>query len=298
MSIKEVSEMSPEEIETEARTFGWTPEEEFRGDKSKWIPAEDFVERGRRVVPILNANNKRLQQQVLTANQKVDTLQSELAATRVAIEKLEKHYTESNKRQLEDLRNSLKSQLKEAREDGNVDDEVQILGQLQDVDKTLKETKENPTPPASNSNQTPPQPNADPVLQNWMKENKDWFGPDKKKTKEVTRIAEDLREDNPDMPTAEFLEEVMRLYDERHAPKGSDSDDEESSTPPQRRTPSKVEGAPQARSGSAKSKSWESLPADAKQACLQDADDLVGPGKRYKTLDEWKSKYATIYYGD
>ena len=291
----DIQDMTPEEVEQEARSFGWTPQEEFKGKPENWVSAEEFVDRGRKLVPILNANNKRLQRDVLTANQKVDTLSQQLVAAQTAIEKLERHYTEANKRQLEELRRSLTEQLKQAREDENVDDEVKILDQLGEVRKTLKDAEESPTPQAKNTNQQPVQPNADPVFQAWLKDN-NWFGQDKKKTKLVTRIGEDLRDEGTDLKGREFLDECVRLYEEQYGE--ADTDDEEKNQTPQRRTPSKVEGGHNPRSTGAKSKSWESLPADAKQECLNDAEDLVGPDKRYKTLDEWKKKYASIYYGE
>lgn len=291
--LPEIEEMSPEEIEKEARTFGWTPEEEFKGPKDKWVSAEEFVERGRKVVPILNANNKRLQAQLLTRDQKIDTLSQQLEAATAAIGKLEKHYTEANKRQLEDLRKSLTSQLKEARENEDVESEVQLLDKLGEVRQSLAKADEKPTPPASNSNQ-PNDASQSPIFREWLKDNP-WFGQDKKKTKLVTRIAEDLRDDGTELQGREFMDEAVRLYEEQY---GQPSDDDEDTRQtPQRRT-GKVESAPAARSASSRSKSWESLPAEAKQECLNDADDLVGPNKRFKTLDDWKKKYAEIYHGE
>lgn len=47
--LKEEPEPEPEpqpdpSIEAEARKYGWRPQEEFRGDKSNWVPAERFME--------------------------------------------------------------------------------------------------------------------------------------------------------------------------------------------------------------------------------------------------------------
>lgn len=46
--------------EADARAMGWSPKAEFKGDKSHWIDAKSFVERGEQVMPILKAQNKAL----------------------------------------------------------------------------------------------------------------------------------------------------------------------------------------------------------------------------------------------
>lgn len=51
-------------FESEARTMGWVPQEEFRGDPERHIPAQEFVERGRDSIPLLRANQKKLTKQV------------------------------------------------------------------------------------------------------------------------------------------------------------------------------------------------------------------------------------------
>ena len=35
-----------EDAETRARVMGWKPKEQFRGDPEKWIPADEFLDRG------------------------------------------------------------------------------------------------------------------------------------------------------------------------------------------------------------------------------------------------------------
>ena len=48
-------------VEQEARTLGWVPQEEFKGDPNRWVDADTFVERGHTVMPILRKNNERLE---------------------------------------------------------------------------------------------------------------------------------------------------------------------------------------------------------------------------------------------
>jgi hypothetical protein len=264
------------EVQEEAKGMGWVPLEQFKGDKDHWIDADEFVERGRAIMPILLANNKRLQKQVSTQTTEIGTLQQNLHSATVAIEKLEKHYTEANRRAVESAKVQLKAQLKEAREDNDVDAELEIqdkLNLLNNIKDTTPTTKPTEKPVSK-----------DPVWDAWVAENP-WFDVDKKKTKEIVRIAEDLRDDGTELTGREFFDECVRLYEEKQDPESG-------------RPASKVEGS-QPRGGSGRGgKSFADLPADAKRACHEDADDLVGAGKRFKTLKDWETQYAKIYFSE
>ena len=43
------------DIEQTARDMGWRPQEEFRGEASKWVDAQTFVSSGENFLPILRA---------------------------------------------------------------------------------------------------------------------------------------------------------------------------------------------------------------------------------------------------
>src|SRR6185503_5830853 len=51
-------------VEAEAAKMGWTPKSEFRGDPAKWRPADEFVERGKNMLPIVQAKVKRQETQI------------------------------------------------------------------------------------------------------------------------------------------------------------------------------------------------------------------------------------------
>lgn len=56
----------PSEIEARAARMGWVDEESFRGDKEKWVSAEEFVERGETQIPILKERLKKMDGQVVS----------------------------------------------------------------------------------------------------------------------------------------------------------------------------------------------------------------------------------------
>ena len=97
----------PEEVIQEATSMGWVPQDKFKGDPDKWIPADEFVDFGSKALPILQHNNKRLQKELLTRDQKLGTLETQLAETRQQMSVLDKHYTEANKRAVQQAKASL-----------------------------------------------------------------------------------------------------------------------------------------------------------------------------------------------
>ena len=51
-------------VEARARDMGWRPKEEFKGEPDKWRSADEFVKRGEEILPIVNAENKRLKAEI------------------------------------------------------------------------------------------------------------------------------------------------------------------------------------------------------------------------------------------
>jgi hypothetical protein len=62
------AEQTPE-VEGKARKMGWVPKEEFRGDPDKWRPAEEFVERGENMLPLVKAQVKRQEREIAELKQ-------------------------------------------------------------------------------------------------------------------------------------------------------------------------------------------------------------------------------------
>jgi len=268
------------DVEQEARNLGWRPKEEFQGNPDQWVDADEFVERGKHIVPILKDNNKRLQKELHARDLKINKLESSILNNEAAIEKMEAHWLEANKRAVQQARQELKEELKRAREQEDTDAELDVLERIRENTATEKALNK-PTPTADKKSPTVNQPS--PEYVEFVRENP-WFDVDKKRTKAVVRIAEDLREDGNTLEGKAFFDECVRQL---LAQEGSGSS----------AIMSKVEGGNAGTpGGSARGKSWANLPKEAQVACLADADVLVGADKRYKTLDAWKKKYTDIYF--
>lgn len=269
-----------EALESEAREMGWRPKEEFDGDEGKWVDAKTFVERGEHIMPILRANNKRIKQDLLTREKEIATLKQSVETANKAIKALQKSYTESTKQQVELAKKELREQLKQAREIGDVDSELEIQEKLTDIRETSKEVKEE----AEGSNTQEPQTLA-PEFIAWNKENP-WFGDtttpeNRKRTRELVRIGEDLREDGDETMGRAFMEKCMAILLKKEGK-------------PAGKVASKVENsAPGARQGNHSGRAFDNLSKEAKAICHEDNENFVGPGKMFKTVKEWEDHFAS-----
>lgn len=268
-----------EQVEQEARTMGWVPQENFRGDPNKWVDAETFVERGHTVMPILKANNKRLEGELQKTSAEVQRLSQLFAASQESIQELQKVHTDATKAAVEKAKRDLLSELKSAKENGDVELEIQLTDQLTDL-KAQQQAAAAYTPPPP----APSQPQGDamhPDFAGWMQDNP-WFGVDQRRTQKAMGIAQVLRSDpgNDNLTGRDFYDRILQEMDGAPA-----------------RNTSKVEGSrPSGRSDSgAGGRAFSDLPADAKEACDRQARKVVGEGRAFKDMDSWRKYYTKLY---
>lgn len=267
---------APPEVQAAAERMGWIPPSRFKGDPERFIDADVYVRRGEEVLPIVREQNKRL-------HTELDALKSESAKTRQAladaqraIEQMEERHTVATQRAVDDARKQLKAQLAAASEAGDHDGVAELTDQLVKMNTAVAEVP----PPVKPAEFVPP-----PDLAAWNTENP-WFGTNKRKTALALGIAQELRDAGEtstgraffDKVTAEMQKELGALE-----PRGD-----------------KVEGARGSSEGGRASSSkldYSSMPAEARAACDADAKRFVGEGKKYKTMADWRTRYAEIYHG-
>lgn len=66
-----VETLDAEPVEDKATRMGWRPKDEFKGDDSKWVDAAEYVRRGEEILPIVQANNAKLEKAVRDANKRI-----------------------------------------------------------------------------------------------------------------------------------------------------------------------------------------------------------------------------------
>lgn len=271
-----MSDLTP--VEQEARGMGWVPQEEFRGDPERWVDAETYVERGKTVMPLLKANNRKLEEQVQSLTAEARKMQALFAASQEAISELQKVHNEHTKAAVEKARKDLLAELRVAKEEGNVELEVQLTDQLTDMKAAEKAAAAAPAPSAQ-----PPADALHPDFKAWQTENP-WFGSDERKTMRAMGIAQELRSDpdNDKLVGRDFFNRVMEVMEERTT--GVSRSTKVGGTRPS--------GGPGSGGGAL---TYADLPPDAKEACDRQGKKLVGEGRAFKDMDAWRKYYVNLY---
>ena len=274
-----VESAAPVEVQKAAEAMGWIPPTRFKGDPERFIDADVYVKRGEEVLPIVREQNKRL-------HAELDTLKSESAKTRQALEKaqkaidqMEEVHTVATQKAVEDARRQLKSQLAAASEAGDHEGVAELTDQL------VKMTPTAEAKPRVGERVAPQEFKAPADLQEWNAENP-WFGTNKRKTALALGIAEELRESGDTSTGRAFFDRVKAEMD-KELGTGPEPVDKVSG----------ARGGSDGGGGSARKGDYASMPADARQACDADAKRFVGEGKKYKTMADWRTRYAEIYHG-
>lgn len=262
---------SSKAVLAEARQLGWVPLEEFRGDQSRWVDAEAFVQRGHEIMPLLKANNNRLLEELTT-------VRGQLKQATEAIEQLQMASAEITKERVAAVRKELVTSIRTAREEGNIEDEDRLTEKLAEL-KAAERAE-----PAPKKIEAPV---VDPAFTTWaMQPENAWFGKDRRRTSLAMAIAEELRADpaNNRLVGVPFYEKVA-------------AEVEATVSPPR---PDRVEGSRGGAGGSgsgAGGKGYAALPADARAACDKQGKQFIGkPG--FKDAAAWNAYYAKIYFGD
>ena len=159
-------------IETKARGMGWMPKEEFKGDEKKWRPAEEFVERGENILPIVKERLGKLEK----TNQK---LAKELSETHQSVRDIKDFFDNSRKsdrkKAYQEAFQDIEAQQRAAVEIGDTDsyDDLQKK-KLQSYRQFTEESKAADAPRREEG----PSPEEDQRADEFIKDN-DWFRKDK-----------------------------------------------------------------------------------------------------------------------
>lgn len=281
--------ISPEIIER-AKEMGWTPKEEFRGDPEKFIDADEFVQRGETLMPILKASNRRLQAEVRSTK-------DQLTQTSSQISMLEKELLELKKAQIQNLRQSstsrrdeLRLQIEQARADREPEKVVQLQSELDEVEQEIDglrdpEPRKPPTTTMTKEQMLP-------IVQEWQ-ESLDWWGKDERMTTYANGLAARLRQDPEwaEVTGRPFLDEISRRTEKAF-------EDSPSQRGINRTAGGSLNGARSTSTGGRRGKSFSDLPADAQAQCLADTQNsrIVGTGRTFKTVDEYKAFFVKTYF--
>lgn len=241
-------------IEQEARAQGWVPQDEFKGDPSKWRSAEEFVERGKQITPILKERNEKLVRDIERLNSKLER-QSE------AVQELMQYYSKAEQRAYQKAFNELKSKQREAVEIGDT-------AAYEAAEREIDELTKTPPPQPKAQNEPPAE------YFDFLEENK-WYAEDRELAEYAdfigTRLVGTVKNNK------DFYAEVAKRVKARFPEKFDN---------PKRSAAQAVEGA--SSPPKAKGRGYNDLPADAKAQCDRFVKEIPGFSKdEYMKYYQW-----------
>lgn len=256
------------DAESRARRLGWVPKEEFRGDPDKHRSAEDFLERGETMLPLLKRDNDRLHEGMTKLERR---LEEQSRTFTQYVEFASKGEERAYKRALAEL---------EAKRDAAIET-ADVTGAKQaqrQIDELNKDAAAAPKPETRTEQ---PATQLDPVIQTWIAEN-DWFNKSASLRAYTTEVFGEMESRFPGKSKSELLADAKQKTMERFPDKfGVNPKREGASTVNE---PSS-NGAPRKKAG----RTYDDLPAEAKKAC----DKFVRTIPKYTRED-----YCKIYEWD
>lgn len=302
------------EVEQRAREMGWSPREQWRGNPDNWIDASTFVQRGEQVLPILQANLRQRDTQLITLRRQSEQQARELLEAKEAIQVLTNISTEEARRAAKEKRRELLRQQAQARTDGDAEAEIELGEQIADITVEINQGEaqgraggKKPGTKAAPRQQQPQtaadgdggeegegsqnDPTKDPAYQTFKQQNT-WFGTDHRRTALAVAIGQELRADpaNNHLQGKAFFDKVVNEVNRTIAPP---------------RSGSKVEGGATGGNGAngggtfsdpTSGKTYNDLPLEAKNAFERQAKLVVGEGKAFKTKSDWLKYYLQSYF--
>jgi len=255
---------APNESEAEARKMGWVAKEEFRGDPDKWRPAEEFLDRGKRILPIVLKDNERLQRNL-------DRVKDDLKELRESTKEIVEFHTQAAKREYERGRRDIEAKIEAAAANADANTVRQEMVNLDNL------TKQNTPAPKK----VEPSIQVDPEIQDWITK-ETWFNRDRALNGYAIDVYDRLQRDKPGMTQAELLAETKRQTVDKFPEKFGINPNRENAASVA--TPSGGNGASRKNA-----KSYDNLPADAKKACDKFVKTIPGYTKEKYVADyDWE----------
>lgn len=262
---------------TEASKMGWHPKEKWTGDPEKWVDAKEFVERGEKVLPIVLAQKRELEQ-------KYARLEAETAQMRKDVAEFKTFTERASAREKAELKAQLDAALaarKQAITDGDGDAFTQADEQVQRIKDAAKEAEGKPAGGTEG--------NAHPDYAAWVAENQ-WYVTDTEMQIEANGLAISIA-GNKRLQGRPLYDEVTKRIKKLYPEKFNDTINASRGNVAE----SHSDGGSSGGNGgvrNGKSKTYENLPEDAKRAC----DKFIKQGFiQGKDLAEKRAKYCAEY---
>jgi hypothetical protein len=251
--------MSERDFEKEASADGWVPQDQWKGDPAKWIPAEDFVKRGETILPIVQAKFRK-------SLETIDQLKSTVGELQEG-NKLFREFHEKTLTKAQKERDTLIAELEQTRAKAITDGDGQTFTQ---ADKKIQELRAEQA--------TKPQPQENPEVTAWKTENT-WYTTDPALTAMADGLADTVKRENPTLKGKAFLDKLTERVKAEMPHKFEN---------PRRSETITTGGGGKAKKGS---RGYDDLPDDARRACDKFVKTIPGFTKEaYLSQYDWSEQ--------
>lgn len=252
-------DMTVEEIEEVAREQGWKPESEWKGEPPKrgFVSAEEFLKAGDESLPLVTKRNAELKNDNETLREEIDRLKQQTARFTDFTNQALRRAREERDQAIAAL------QKKRAKAISDADGDAVI-----ETEKEISRLQNTPI-----EGEGPPQP-----VQQWLAENS-WYENDPDMRDMANGISLRLKEERPELVGPAHLEELAKRV--------------KKAMPHKFRNPKRDNGdgiEPARRSAPRGKKTFDNLPADAKQA-YEDYRQLQATLGRDYTKEQYLASY-------
>jgi len=270
-------------VEAEARELGWVPQGEFKGDPSKWRPADEFVKRGREILPIVNAQNRKLQSEVRDLKGQISQKDQDYATRLERMERM-------NQITLEQAKDHIKREFsKEKRAAVREGDEERFTKLEVDEAAALTELDRRAAPPEKADAKPDIPPEVQTEIDSWKSDNR-WFEADADMRQTATAYHGYLMQTKPGLSLKENLA-MVRDHIKNEFPSKFANGSAHRGSP--------VESGARGGNGSGKTL-WSKIPdADREAAKRQLSDGAFKYGDDGKELSQAQrqEEWARVYFG-
>lgn len=281
--------------EPEARRYGWSPIERWRGDPNEWVDADEFLRRGKDYIPILRSNNEKLQGELSGRDAKIADLEAKIAQQGKDLEAIQETNEEAAAAARVALRETLINELAAAQETNDANKVARATANLSAHDAESAAPKAAPTKAASaaETRQAGPDPSAVRAYTEAVAADFEWFSSTSQDPLAVGKratLGQVIRQMQSDGRIAQGMNQV-------DATKLAATEVDKMYGMPVRTT--KVSGS-RPSGGGGSSKSYADLPADAKSACDRmvkrfQSSGSIGEGKQWKTPEDYRKHYVSQF---
>lgn len=281
-----------------AREMGWKPETEWKGEPPKGghLSATEYVRRGEKILPIVNARARKAEQEAASLRAEIEAMRGEHRDTISRIERMSNVALENQRLQIAAQYGARKEAAvevgdKEAYRQADKDEREAIKA----IDERLKET-EKPGKVEDKPRELPRDVKA--VIDDWIGSNP-WFNMDEEMNSLANARHVKLLKEKPGMTLRENLDEVREYVKKRFPEKFGDVEETEEEEPRRRST---VEGGSRLGGGGGGGSKYSKLPPEAKAVCdrfIKDDKLFLEAGETpEKNLSQARERFATQYFGD